>query len=48
MSLDSFITWHKKYITWWQRRLGLSDYALLWVSFLKGVFLTVILMWYFF
>jgi hypothetical protein len=48
MSLDSFITWHKKYIIWWQKKIGLSDYALLWLSFLKGVFLTVILMIFFF
>ena len=28
---------HERSIKWWQNRLGLSDYALAWVSFLKGL-----------
>ena len=33
---------HKRYIEWWQRKLGISDYALLWLVFFKGVFLTLL------
>ena len=39
------IEWHKKYIKWWQEKLNLSDYGLLWLSFLKGVFLTLLIVW---
>ena len=34
---------HKRFIAWYQRKLGISDYALLWVCFFKGVILTIIL-----
>ena len=34
---------HKKLISWYQGKLGLSDYGLLWVVFLKGVFLTIVI-----
>ncbi len=40
----SLIKWHKRYIAWWQRNYRISDYAMLWLSFLKGVILTVIVM----
>ncbi len=38
-----FWAWHRKQTTQWQQRLGLDDYQLLWVAFLKGVFLGVLL-----
>jgi len=28
---------HKKYINWLKEKLNLSDYALLWLSFIKGL-----------
>ena len=28
---------HKSFIAWYQRKLGLSDYGLLWLVFFKGV-----------
>ena len=28
---------HKQFISWYQGKLGLSDYGLLWLVFLKGV-----------
>ena len=34
---------HKKLISWYQRKLRLSDYGLLWVVFFKGVFLAIII-----
>jgi hypothetical protein len=44
----NLIEWHKKYIDWWQRKLRISDYGMLLLSFLKGVILTVIVMKVFF
>ncbi len=28
---------HKQFIAWYQPKLGLSDYGLLWLIFFKGV-----------
>lgn len=38
-----FWAWHRKQTTQWQQRLGLDAYQLLWVAFLKGVFLGALL-----
>ena len=34
---------HKQLIAWYQNKLGLTDYGLLWLVFLKGVFLALVL-----
>ena len=35
------IEWHKKYVDkvlkWWKKKLNVSDYGLLWISFIKGL-----------
>ncbi len=36
---------HKRYIAWWQRKLGISDYALLWLSFFKGILIALLVIW---
>ena len=28
---------HKKYINWWKKKLNLSDYSILWLTFIKGL-----------
>ena len=28
---------HKKYINWFKEKLNMSDYTLLWLSFIKGL-----------
>jgi len=33
---------HKRLITWYQKKLGLSEYGLLWLIFFKGVFVALI------
>ena len=33
---------HKQFIAWYQRKLGLSDYGLLWLVFFKGVLLAFV------
>jgi len=34
---------HKHFIACFQKKLGLSDYGLLWLVFSKGVFLSLVL-----
>ena len=38
-----FIEKHKQLIAWYQKKLGLSDYGLLWLVFFKGVFVTLVI-----
>ena len=33
---------HKTFIAWYQRKLGLSDYGLLWLVFFKGIIFALI------
>ncbi len=37
---------HEKYISWWKKKLNISNYGLLWISFIKGV-LIGLLIYYF-
>lgn len=41
----TLVEWHKRTIKSWQESLGLSDYAVLWIAFLKGIFLTLLVVW---
>ena len=34
---------HKKLIAWYKKKLGLSDYELLWFVFFKGVFVALVI-----
>ena len=36
------IEMHKKYIDWWKKKLNISDYAVLWITFFKGLFETAL------
>ena len=33
----------KQLIAWYQKKLGLSDYGLLWLVFFKGVFVALVI-----
>jgi hypothetical protein len=33
------IDWHKRHIDFWKFKLGVSGYGMLWVAFVEGVFL---------
>ena len=35
--MSTFVTWHKKYIKWWKKKLNVSDYGILWIAFVKGI-----------
>jgi len=41
------IEMHKKYIDWWKKKLNISDYAVLWVTFFKGIFIGLIIYHFF-
>jgi len=41
------IDWHKKYTSSVQRKLHLSDYALLWVAFAKGLIVGLLIYHFF-
>ena len=34
---------HKRSITWFQKKTGVSDYWLLWLAFFEGIVLTLII-----
>ena len=36
--------WHKAKIRWWQEKTKMSDYGLLWASFVKGIIIGAILL----
>ena len=31
------LKWHKKKLDWFQEKLGISNYAIVWLGFLKGL-----------
>ena len=42
------IALHKKYINFCKKKFNLSEYSLLWISFLKGLILGLIIYHFFF
>ena len=45
--MSSFVAWHKKYIKYWKKKLNVSDYGVLWISFLKGIFIGLLIYHFF-
>ena len=45
--MSSFISWHKKYINWWGKKLNISDYGMLWVAFIKGTIIGLLIYHFF-
>ena len=45
--MRSFISWHKKYINWWGKKLNISDYGMLWDAFIKGVIIGLLIYHFF-
>mgnify|MGYP007063731446 CR=1 FL=1 len=39
----NFIEKHKRFIAWYKKKLGLSDYGLLWLIFFKGLLLALVI-----
>ena len=45
--MKAFIDWHKKYIEWWQKKLNISNYGILWISFIKGLIIGLLIYHFF-
>ena len=45
--MRSFISWHKKYINWWGKKLNISNYGMLWVAFIKGAIIGLLIYHFF-
>ncbi len=41
------IRWHKKKMNWLQEKLGISNYAIVWLGFLKGIIFGLLLYHFF-
>ena len=41
------ISLHKKYIEWWKIKLNISTYGLLWISFIKGLIIGLLIYHFF-
>ena len=37
------INLHKRYIEYWKKKLNVSDYGVLWISFFKGIFIGLLI-----
>ena len=40
---SDMIELHKRYISWWGKKLKISNYGLLWVSFIKGILIGLLI-----
>ncbi len=38
---------HKRYINWWKEKLNMSDYAMLWLAFIKGLIIGLLVYHFF-
>ena len=41
--MSKFVACHKNYIKWWKKKLNVSDYGLLWFSFIKGLIIGLLI-----
>ena len=37
---------HKKQIEWWKNKLGIDDYAVAWIAFIKGLIVGTLITYY--
>ena len=35
--------WHKKQVEWWKNKLGIDDYTVAWIAFIKGLIIGLVL-----
>ena len=38
---------HKRYINWWAEKLNMFDYAMLWLAFIKGLIIGLLIYHFF-
>ena len=41
----NFFSWHKRLTTWWLQKLGMTDYAALWLAYIKGAVTATLVLW---
>ena len=41
--MNNLVLQHKRLISWYQKKLRLSDYGLLWFVFFKGILVTLLI-----
>jgi len=41
------INLHKRYIEYWKKKLNVSDYGILWISFFKGIIIGLLIYHFF-
>ena len=37
---------HKKQMEWWKKKLGIDDYAVAWIAFIKGLIIGSLITYY--
>ena len=45
--MKTFIDWHKKYIEWWKKKMKISNYGIIWISFIKGLIIGLLIYHFF-
>jgi len=45
--MRAFVTWHKKTIKWWGKKLNVSDYGIAWIAFIKGLIIGLLIYHFF-
>ncbi len=45
--MKAFIDWHKKYIECWKKKLKISNYGIVWISFIKGLIIGLLIYHFF-
>ena len=41
--MSTFVAWHKKHIKRWGKKLDVSDYGMLWIAFIKGLIIGLLI-----
>jgi len=41
---NKILEWHKGRVNWFQKKTGISNYGMLWYSFIKGVIIGIVIM----
>ena len=45
--MSVFIDWHKKNIEWWKKKLNVSNYGIVWIAFIKGLIIGLLIYHFF-
>jgi len=45
--MSNLIEWHKKNIEWWKKKLNVSNYSIVWIAFIKGLIIGLLIYHFF-